>query len=432
MTKTDYQSSEFVQGKLHKFCQKVGEGLSKPKQKFIKDMTFGLCLTGSPSIHNISKYVPDKVDTKTTSERLYRNLKENDFVELIEEKMLDFSKPYINEQTIFIVDETDIEKPYAKKMEGLQRVHNGSKGEQTNGYIVLNIVAFTKHNGINLMLPVYSRIIASTMENERTAKQYMMEAVEKISETNNGKGVFVFDRGFDDRNIIGDLVSRKIDFVIRGVGKRAIKEGFKEVNFKDFVNKMNFKYEVPSTWKNTTFRCATGRIRVRTEDHPSKHASSVEISLVVSHPVRNNTKCGSDFYLLCNLSEGKLSDLETITSAMNIYRKRWSIEEVHRQMKQCMDWESMKLGSYQGLKNLNALMALVLFFIYSSKKDMDILCTNYSKILTYTKKERNKKKDFVYYRITEVLSLALYITTYYRKPPTKAERIDRHQMKIRL
>lgn len=432
MTKTDYQSSEFVQGKLHKFCKKVGEGLSKPKQKFIKDMTFGLCLTGSPSIHNIAKHVPDKVDTKTTSERLYRNLKENDFVEGFEEKLIEFCRPYINEQTIFIVDETDIEKPYAKKMEGLQMVHNGSKGERTNGYIVLNIVAFTQNKGLNHMLPVYSRIIAPKLENENTVKQFMIEAIENIAHAYANKGVFVFDRGFDDRTIIDDLVSRKIDFVIRGVGKRAIKEGLKEVNFKDFVNKMNFKHEVPSTWKNTTFRCATERIGVRTEDHPSKHAHSVEISLIVARPHRNNTKCGSDFYLLCNLSEGKLSDLETITTAMSIYRKRWSIEEVHRQMKQCMDWESMRLGSYQGLKNLNALMALVLFFIYSSKKDLDILCTNYSKILTYTKKERNKKKDFVYYRITEVLSLALYITTYYRKPPTKAERIDRHQMKIRL
>lgn len=195
---------------------------------------------------------------------------------------------------------------------------------------------------------------------------------------------------------------------------------------------MNFKHEVPSTWKNTTFRCATERIGVRTEDHPSKHAHSVEISLIVARPHRNDTKCASDFYLLCNLSEGKLSDLETITAAMTIYRQRWSIEEVHRQMKQCMDWESMRLGSYLGLQNLNILMALALFFIYSSKEYLDILSVSYSKILTYTKKELNNKKDFVYYRLTEALSLALCLTSYYRRPPTKAERIDSHQLKIRL
>ena len=45
-------------------------------------------------------------------------------------------------------------------------------------------------------------------------------------------------------------------------------------------------------------------------------------------------------------------DLELVAKAIVVYTKRWAIEEVHRQMKQSMKWETMRLGSYQGMKNL--------------------------------------------------------------------------------
>jgi hypothetical protein len=44
-------------------------------------------------------------------------LGQNDYVEHIDETLLKLIKPYITYETIFIVDESDIEKPYVKKME---------------------------------------------------------------------------------------------------------------------------------------------------------------------------------------------------------------------------------------------------------------------------------------------------------------------------
>ncbi|MBM4403232.1 MAG: hypothetical protein FJ042_02410 [Candidatus Cloacimonetes bacterium] len=43
------------------------------------------------------------------------------------------------------------------------------------------------------------------------------------------------------------------------------------------------------------------------------------------------------------------------------------IAEVHRQMKQDFDWESMRLGSDTKLKYLNMLLVLAQYFIYSGK-----------------------------------------------------------------
>ena len=51
-------------------------------------MLMGLCGTGSPSVHNISKFIQDNVSIKSSSERLYRNLRHNDYVEHIDKTLL--------------------------------------------------------------------------------------------------------------------------------------------------------------------------------------------------------------------------------------------------------------------------------------------------------------------------------------------------------
>ncbi|NLW19491.1 MAG: hypothetical protein GXY81_07365 [Candidatus Cloacimonetes bacterium] len=109
------------------------------------------------------------------------------------------------------------------------------------------------------------------------------------------------------------------------------------------------------------FRCATRRIRVRTDDHPSAEANSVEVSLVVCRKFVGDRQKGGDFYLICDFGDPELSELEIIQRAINAYHKRLKIEEMHRQMKQDLQWEKMRVASYVKLKNLNMLMIISLY-----------------------------------------------------------------------
>ena len=425
------ETTEFVKEKLSSFCKKTSEGLSKPKQKFIKDMLMGLCGTGSPSVHNISKFIQDNVSTKSSSERLYRNLSHNDYVEHIDNMLLKLVKPYITDETIFIVDKSDIAKPYAKKMEGLQKIYNGSEGKSTNGYLLVNIVAYTPNKDSYLLLPIFSHLIAPNMEYD-SAKQIMQDAIIDMELAFNGKGTYVFDRGFDDRKLIEFLSNKGIQYVIRGNCDRAVKEGFEEINFNKIVNEMKFNYELPGLKENELFQCATRRINVRTDDHPSKKSRTVEVSLVVSRIFRKGFQKRNDFYLLCDFASQEMPDLKLVAKAIAVYKKRWAIEEVHRQMKQSMRWENMRLGSYQGMKNLNALMALALFFIYMSKKYIAEFAANFPKMINYKKEDLSMPKEFIYYRIAEVISECIKFIVQYKRKLCLAERIDQHQMKIRL
>ncbi|MDD2506626.1 MAG: transposase, partial [Candidatus Cloacimonetes bacterium] len=295
----------------------------------------------------------------------------------------------------------------------------------------LNIVALiAQQDGYNL-LPASSILFSPKMELD-SAKQVLQDQIidQQIAFCN--KGTYVFDRGYDDRKLIGFLIDNGVSFVIRGMGLRTVKEGLVEKNFKEVVDDMEFKYQLDGFKNGETFHCATRRVSVRTDDHPSKRSNSVEVSVVVVRKYKRGAKKGKDFYLFCDFDDPNMPEQEIITKAIDIYKKRWAIEEVHRQMKQSMRWESMRLGSYQGMKNLNAFMALALYFIYKCKDYVHILAIGFPKLLKYVKKDWTKPKEFIYYRITDVLNICINQIIQYKRRPSIEERRDQWQIKIRL
>ena len=344
MSKIEKETRGFMQEKLSRFAGKVSQNMSRPVSKFIRDMLFGICGTGTASVFNIAKHTQDKTTTKKTSERFYRNLGREGLDAELQSVLLDMVSSKIKKDSLIIVDESDIEKPYAEKMEGLKLVHNGSKSDQTNGYNQLNIVACVGDDkGYNL-LPVSSDLISTGIEADST-KQILEDRLIDIAIKCGGKGIFVFDRGYDDRKTIGFLVDNGMRFIIRGMGVRNIREGCEEKNFDQAVKEMEFSHDLTGFRANETFKCATRRIGVRTDDHPSKKAASVEVSLVVVRKYVDDKQKGKDFYLLCDFADKNMTEEQVIKEAINGYRKRWKIEEVHRQMKQDLGWEGMRLAS---------------------------------------------------------------------------------------
>jgi len=101
-------------------------------------------------------------------------------------------------------------------------------------------------------------------------------------------------------------------------------------------------------------------------------------------------------------------------------------------MKQSRKWENMRLGSYQGMKNLNALMTLALFFIYMSKKYIAQFAVGFPKIINYKKEDLSIPKEFIYYRIAEVITVCIHFILQYKRKLSLAECINPHQMKIIL
>lgn len=431
MTNSENETRSFLQAKLSDLSKKICADMSLPVSKFIRSMLFGICGTGNASVHNIAKHIRDEVSTKKTSERLYRHLGRAGLDIKLQEALLNVVRPKIKKDTLIIVDESDIEKPYARKMEGCKMVHNGSKSMQTNGYNLLNLMACIENDkGYNL-LPLMSELISTDLEIDST-KIILQDKLIDIAIKFNGMGLFVFDRGYDDRKTIGFLIKNGMRFIIRGIGARNIREDGIEKDFKQAVMGMDVSHELPAFKTGETFRCGTRRIGVRTDDHPSRKASSVEVSLVVVRKFKNKVQKGKDFYLLCDFADDKLTEQEIIQQAITAYRKRWKIEEVHRQMKQDFGWEKMRLASYTKLKNMNMLMTVALYFVYSCKDAIEKIAAAFPKIVCFRTMDWGKLHKFVYYRISQVLQICLKHTFHYDTSPFRYDKTEPLQMKIRL
>ncbi|MDD3869948.1 MAG: hypothetical protein PHN58_05825, partial [Candidatus Cloacimonetes bacterium] len=74
------------------------------------------------------------------------------------------------------------------------------------------------------------------------------------------------------------------------------------------------------SFNRPVFHCATRRINVRTDDHPSNKSNTVEISMVVSRIFRKGFKTRNDFYLLCDFASQDMLDLELVAKAIAVYK----------------------------------------------------------------------------------------------------------------
>ncbi|PJH64187.1 hypothetical protein, partial [Salmonella enterica] len=73
-----------------------------------------------------------------TIKRISRNAIENDDLKKVHHNYLGTLKTSIPKNQLVIVDESDIVKPYAEKMEHLSLVRDGSKNVLEKGYTTIN------------------------------------------------------------------------------------------------------------------------------------------------------------------------------------------------------------------------------------------------------------------------------------------------------
>ncbi len=91
------------------------------------------------------------------------------------------------------------------------------------------------------------------------------------------------------------------------------------------------------------------------------------------------------------------TDEEMVNLAIKYYGLRWSIEEVHLQIKQDFNWKDIQLFHYYSLKYMNALLWLATSFIYNKvRKLTKYLITRFPERLLYRKLNKDLVKNLIY------------------------------------
>ncbi|MTI67346.1 MAG: transposase, partial [Firmicutes bacterium] len=102
-------------------------------------MIYGFLESNSVHLSNISRGLNENISLKKTIDRLSRNLKNFDETFKINENYIKEISSFINDDTIFCVDGSEIVKHHTKSFESLDRVRDGNTGKIKDGYNIFEI-----------------------------------------------------------------------------------------------------------------------------------------------------------------------------------------------------------------------------------------------------------------------------------------------------
>lgn len=123
---------------LAKFLGKVFTHFRKPAQKFMFDMLYGIQASGDTQLSSIMRAINDDSDKKHAIEkRLSRNIASQELSTSINEAILDEGAKHVKDDTLILVDPTEIRKEFANHMEYVTMVRDASRASKDGSEVLV-------------------------------------------------------------------------------------------------------------------------------------------------------------------------------------------------------------------------------------------------------------------------------------------------------
>jgi len=395
-------------------------GIKRPEVKFTGAILGAMLKRHHVHLTVLSRSLEEKIATKKTWERLNRNLSKEGLGNELICANIRKNAGEIRALRYCIIDGSDIQKPEAKKMEGLSRVRDGSKKERDkrpvigNGYYWLNAVMANEER----ILPFYTDIYSLNREaREHVSQNTKIHDITDMVKDINPEVIFVIDRGGDGGNILDPMIKGKKKFVIRGQDQRLLrlhKDSVKATNIKEIAQRTKTPFTFKSPRNGEIFQVGIRRVYLGDE----------ALWLVVSR--RQKVKDALSWYLT-NVPGSRKTVMMTV---MHAYGLRWRVEEYHRQIKQDYRLESICLRKYNAIKNMGVIVMLAASFCARLPKNLIIKLLVLSNQLP--RKRLSDIPDYPYYMIMAAVARTLELAVKRRYKPLRIRKRDYLQLNIDL
>ena len=356
-----------LKAQLSKFSSQLCAGLSKPLAKFTSQMLFGIQASQDVKLSNISRALQEEIALIKTETRLSRNLKSAQLESELSRQLIRLGSQRVEQNTVLALDLSDIRKEYARKMENLDLVHDGSTGQVHEGYWLCDVTA-APVNGSEIV-PLYQKLYSARAADFSSENAELLAAIDAVRRHTVERGVWAMDRGGDRRKLLEPLLERKQRFVIRSTGQRFVTD---RRNRSGAVAKLASRCRLrhqACIIKIENGRETTQELRYGAEPVRLPAREEKLLLVVVSG-------WGDEpLMLLTNVEAAR--DSQSLWWIVQIYLTRWKIEETFRYIKQSYRLEDIRVMKYQRLKNLVVLVTAAAFFaatFLGQKLKLRILC----------------------------------------------------------
>jgi hypothetical protein len=337
-------------------------------EKFVGQMLFGIQASQDVKLSNIARSLKEEIPLIKVEDRLSRNLKAVALEAELAPQLAKMASQRISANTVLCLDLSDIRKEYAKKMEYLAPVHDGSAGEVHAGYWLCDVTG-ADVNGTEIV-PLYQKLYSAEAADFTSENAEILAGIDLVRTHTQGRGIWTVDRGGDRKKLLEPLLDRHERFVIRSTGKRFV------------VDRKNLKRSVAELGAKCRLRHQARVVKIqdgqeKTYDlrygaEPVRLAGRDEqLYLVVV------AGFGEEPILLLTNALAGARDSQSLWWIAQIYLTRWKIEETFRFIKQSYNLEDIRVMKYQRLKNLVLLVTAAAYFaatFLGQKMKLRILC----------------------------------------------------------
>jgi len=217
-----------IREKIQQFSGKLSAHLPKTAQRLVREVVFGVQSRGSVRLSEIGRSLEENTSLKKIIERLGRQLQRAGLRHRVRENLLQMAAGRIDSQSLLVLDPTDISKPYAKKMQYLARVRDGSEGKLRDGYLCCQVVGARR--GSAQVVPLYQELYSQEAPDFVSENEEILRAIKRVSRATQGRGTWVIDRGGDREELLKPLLQKKLTFLIRQRGDRHLRWGRRKLS----------------------------------------------------------------------------------------------------------------------------------------------------------------------------------------------------------
>jgi len=373
--------------------------MTKPELRCFRDMVLGVLKSKSVFVNQIAASLREGLKLKDVAKRLSAHYLKDDYADKVLANHLDTVCCSVSKTDFIIMDGTDISKKYAKYMEGLEFVKNGDTGAIGLGYNVLNINAIGSNKE---MTPLFSKAYSYEMGALSSNKE-IKKAVCQVNEYLPKQSCWVFDRGADNTILKEFFITECAQCIIR------LKRNTKLFYQAD-------PHRVDALAKKVDF-CISQKVTKIKKDRPVSQVYELG-AIPVSYRIKGQVyplwlvvsrgEKGQLCYLL--VKRERTSAIEVAKWVFKGYGLRWKIEEYHRHIKQEYCLEDIQIKTFYGLQSMLAILTVAMYMIYNKIQSVHyklLLDSGYNYLNKHTLRELT---NFIYYKISKVVSILLMPT----------------------
>lgn len=341
---------------VSKFSGIISKGMTITKQKLVRQMIYGIQASKDVKLSNISRALKENIPLIKTEDRLSRNLDDEDFTSQINGHIMRLGAGKIDEQMVIAIDPGDIMKPYAKAMENLCGIYDGSEHEKARGYHLCQVTAANlKHDKI---VPLYCEAYSSLEEGYENSTQKLIAIINHVKGYIGTKGTWAIDRQGDNAALMQHFTGENLQFVTRLKMNRYLhlnNNTVAQVQAARVIRHVKLRHGASfikiKDGKEEIVHLKFGAVTVALPDYPNQWFTLLIIEGFGQQPM-----------LLLTNKEVNRFNSKSLWNIVEIYLTRWKCDECYRYIKQSYNLEDVRVRSYASIRNITVFVHAIAYF----------------------------------------------------------------------